>query len=165
MRMLRFRTNPALPFFSTSRRAKKPATRKNRVMRKLWATKAASASSGLVELSAIAHSPGGHPGMKDRAAWKATPSSRANPRTASSACRRCGSRAFMAVSSEEVAAACGGDLRQEQGENEDDGLREQDPGHGVVPDRHRAGHVAGDAGQGADHEHEDAHRHVGDDDH
>jgi hypothetical protein len=36
----------------------------------------------------VAQMPGGQPGMKDNAAWKATPSNKAKPRTASSECCR-----------------------------------------------------------------------------
>jgi hypothetical protein len=62
--------------------------KKNSDMRNTWVTNAASLSRALGETSFMAQMPGGHPGMKDNAAWKATPSSSAKPRTASSACSR-----------------------------------------------------------------------------
>ena len=69
--------------------------KKNSDMRKTCVTKAASLRKALGEWSFMAQMPGGQPGMKDSAAWNATPRSSAKPRTASSACRRCESEVFI----------------------------------------------------------------------
>src|SRR5690348_11404360 len=96
MRLPRFAQKPRAPSLWNNMRPKNPAMKKNSDMRKMCDTKAASARNGLGELSFIAQNPGGRPGMKDIAAWNATPNNRAKPRTASRACSR-DSGAFIFV--------------------------------------------------------------------
>src|SRR5688572_25992453 len=98
--------------------------KKNSDMRKQCATKPASPRNALGELSTIDHTPGGRPGRNDIAAWKATPNKSANPRTASSACRRFSGtiELFMLESLRSVVVAAAGreQVRQADGEREDD---------------------------------------------
>ena len=83
--MVRLLQKPRAPSLWYMSRAKNPAMKKNSDMRKQCATNPASARKGLGELSIIDQTPGGRPGKKDMAAWKATPNNSAKPRTASSA--------------------------------------------------------------------------------
>src|SRR6187401_3526262 len=139
--------------------------KKNSDMRKMCVTKPASARNWLGELSTMDQMPGGMPGRKDIAAWKATPSSRAKPRTASSACSRfSGSGLFILFSSNEVAATRGQEEGQGESDDEHGQFTAQHRPESGVPHGRRAPHVLVDAFHRADREHEDAHAHVGDDD-
>src|SRR5687768_1895243 len=140
MRFARFDQKPPVPSLLCSTRAKKPAMKKNSDMRKTCVTNAASLSAALGELSLAAQRPGGQFGMKDSAAWNATPSSSAKPRTASRACRR-SEGSFIVVLLEIVAAAGRDEQRQDEGGGGDGELDgERDP-EGRVPDGRGPEHV------------------------
>ena len=65
MRFARSRQKPRTPLRCIIRRAKKPATKKNSVMRKMCVANDITLIVVLGELSTMAHRPGGIPGMNE----------------------------------------------------------------------------------------------------
>ena len=88
MRFNRFDQKPRAPLRSNVIRAKKPAMKKNSDIRKMCKVNSSTLMITLGELSLNAQTTGIMPGMNESPAWNTMPSSSANARTASRACKR-----------------------------------------------------------------------------